>query len=333
MVFLSGDASDPPSIWSVAIFSARESAEVLLSCIKAVLVACSETTAVVDILVNGNEQLADRIGALDLAELTPPKGCRLRLWCFGTGDKANTWNEYVRNVWPGSATAFFVDGYVRVRPDAFTLLHQALTSGMHALAASGVPTMGGSARRLRHEMIEEGGIHGNLYALRGETVARLRRTGFQIPLGLYRTDPLLAAVLAFNLDPALNDWDWSRIAIVPDATWEYDALDWWRPAHIWTQFKRMVRQGQGSLENAAIKRHLAIEKRPPEQLPYSTHELIVAWMRAFPEEARAVFRRRPLSYLAARRLKAEHPGSPGRGRVRLIRELATHSITASSKVE
>ena len=327
MTSVQSEVSETSARWTIAVFSARETAHVLLACVRAVLVACAGRSAVIDILVNGNKKLAEELARGGLAKLDAPPDCHLRLWYLEMADKSNAWNEYIERIWPGSATAYFVDGYVRVQQDALGLMHQALTRSEFALAASGVPTMGRSSRRLQREMVGEGGIHGNLYALRGSAVERLRSSGFRLPLGLYRTDPLLGAVLAFNLDPASNDWNLSRICVVPNASWEYDGLDWWRPSHLRTHLKRMIRQGQGSLENAAIRRYLATERKRPEGIPRTVRELVLPWMNAFPGEARAVFMRRPLSYFAARRLRVESAALRGQARARLVQELATRRKT------
>jgi len=316
------EASITTASWTVAVFSARESAEVLLACLESVLAACVGRQVIVDILVNGNEALASQVSSGRLAALDRPPGCRLRLWSLSLGDKANTWNEYVGHIWPGAQTAFFVDGYVRIRADALHRLQRALSGSPQALAATGVPTAGRSSAALREEMLREGGMHGNLHAMRGTVVQALRSRDIRLPVGLYRTDALIGAILTFGLDPAKFDWDAARIQVEPAATWEYRPLEWWRPTHFMAQYKRMIRQGQGSLENAAVRRHLAVEKKLPEHLPRTVRELVLPWLAAHPDEARRVFRARPLSYLAARRMRAAPAPTTASDRFRLVQELA-----------
>lgn len=309
--------------WSVAVFASRESGAVLAACIDAVLAATKGVPTVIDVLVNGNDALAEQVAVGPTDAMESLADNRLRIWQLGVADKANAWNVYLHRIWRDSSTALFVDGYIAVKSNALEQLHEALANNQHALCASGVPTKGRSSRRLRREMLDRGGIHGNLYALRGSAMQTLRRTGFRLPVGLYRTDPLLGAVVAFGLDPVSNRWDSARMCVEPDATWDYRPLDWYRLSDVATHFKRMLRQGQGALENAAVRRWLDLDRKPAEELPRTVQELVSCWLRAFPAEARAVYVRRPLSYLAARRLSAETGLRAGEGAIRLVREFGT----------
>ena len=55
------------------------------------------------------------------------------------------------------------------------------------------------------------------------------------------------------------------------------------------------------LENRAVRQHLAVERRKPEALPRTAHTLVMDWVEQHPGEARALFRRHPLAWLAYRR--------------------------------
>jgi hypothetical protein len=74
----------------------------------------------------------------------------LRIWSIPLGDKANAWNQYIHHLWAGQELVFFIDGYVRLNSDAIELLGGAVQSDPQALGGSGVPTVGRSARALRH---------------------------------------------------------------------------------------------------------------------------------------------------------------------------------------
>ena len=286
--------------WSIAIFTARETPATLAETIAAVGVACAEVPSTIDIVVNGNRALAEIMAArLDRFDCSPRS--RLRVWFVALGDKAHAWNQYIETIVPDGETVFFVDGYARLAPDSLRLIDDALDENAEAWAASGVPTVGRSARRLRERMQIEGGIHGNLYALRGSVVARLRSRGFRLPLAIYRNDSLLGAVVCFSADPKAHRWNPQRIAVVPGATWSNETLCWTRWSSVVTQWKRMLRQAQGALENAAVRQHLAHDRLPPESLPANTRELIERWRAAHPDDARALLRH-PLRRQAARKL-------------------------------
>jgi len=286
---------------SVVIFSSREAPADLAHTIQAVLAALpKEDVCVVDVLVNGNPALAS--GILGHLPATLPASIRLRVWHLAAQDKAYAWNEYLYNIYPGAAVAFFVDGYVRVRPDALSLMSAALLAS-DCLAASAVPSVGHSRKALREAMLRDGGMHGNLYALKRSTIDRLKLADFKLPQGIYRNDSMMAAALCFNLGPDEYDWDPRRIIVHPDATWTFRTLKWWRRSDLASHFRRVIRQAQGALENKAVRQHFAVERRSPGTLPRSVSELVMNWYRAASPEERLWVRRNPLRLLALRRLQ------------------------------
>lgn len=270
--------------WAVAVFTSREPPATVLDAVHAAAVAATANPAIVEVLVNGNLALAKAI-AHDLAgsKLAGPN-LRLRVWSIDQADKAHCWNEYVHRLWQCSDVAFFVDGYVRMRPTALSALVTAMEGKQDALAATGVPTAGRSAAAMREEMTREGGIHGNLFALRRSTMTALRKQGFKLPLGIYRTDATLGAVLAFGLDPSSNAWEpRRRIAMAPDANWDVDSKRWWSWSDVRAQLKRLDRQAQGVLENHAVSHWLATCRRTPSDMPRTAAELVQGWAAEMPE--------------------------------------------------
>lgn len=285
--------------WSIAIFTARETPETLARTIAAAEVACGDVPSTIDIVVNGNRALAETT-AIGL-ERAWPSNARLRVWFIALGDKSHAWNQYIESIAPQSDAAFFVDGYAQLAPDSLRLIDDTFADQPEAWAASGVPTVGRSAKRLRGRMQTEGGIHGSLYALRGTVVAMLKARGFHYPLGMYRNEPLLGAVVCFGVDPGAHRWNAKRLAVVEGASWTNETLRLTRWSSIVTQWKRMQRQAQGDLENAAVRQHLALDRLPVEAPPHTAAELVARWRAAHPEEALALLRH-PLRRRAARQL-------------------------------
>lgn len=302
----------PTYKWSVAIFSSRESIEVLAASINSVLNASKGKDTVIDVIVNGNSDLASEVGHhIESIKFVRNQHVMLRVWLITIADKAHAWNQYIHEIWPQSDIAYFIDGYVQVNSDSLTEINNGLDSSSSALAASGVPTTGRSARVLREEMMRSGGIHGNLYAIRGKVVRLLRERKFRLPLGIYRTDPTLGAALAFALDPAHNEWKLKeRILVHPEATWSCPSLIWWSLSDLRAQGKRLFRQAQGNLENAAIRDHLAIRRKLPECLPQTVSELVLSWMDKNPWTTRKIFAKNPLCLLAAYKLRHQITLSP-----------------------
>lgn len=298
-----------PEPRSIAVIASREDTATLSNCIKAVIRACHDDAAVIDILVNGNPQLAH-----DVAQ-TPfdcPARCQLRIWSIQQGDKAHAWNEYVHRIWPQRGNAFFLDGYVEVEADAFAALDAGLSASPEALAATGVPTSGRSAAAARAYMLRNGGFQGNLHVLRAQAMQQLRASGVRLPLGLYRTDSLTAGLLMLGLNPAAHQWDPKRITVVAGATWKVRALDRLTYASLVSQWKRILRQAQGELENRAVREHLIVKRLAPHLLASTTHTLVNGWISEQPKQAWGLFFRRPLCAYAAWRLRTARDWSAAR---------------------
>lgn len=291
------DTKPATSRWAVALFTSRESIEVLSRTILALVPAIQSSTCV-DVVVNRNHTLALQASKLVQGIGVAEGETRLRVWRVITGDKAHAWNQYVYGIWPGAERTFFVDGYVRVHPQALRRLSEALDADEHALAATGIPHCGRSAETLARQMEAEHGIHGNLYLLRGQVLKFLRHQSFTLPLGIYRTDPLLGAVIKFSLDPTRYNWDPMRIHVVREASWDYRPLSSRNPGDWLIQFRRIFRQGRGVFENLAAQRHLDHEHRPLADLPETASELIGQWMTSHPREVWRAIVRRPIASLA-----------------------------------
>jgi hypothetical protein len=290
------NAATAMNAWSVVIVSARESVDTLMGAILAAR-AASDASTPIDVIINGNRPLADAVSARAEHLLE-----NLRIWFITTRDKAHALNEYVERIWPGSQVVFFLDGNVRAMPDAFRVLAVRLREDNNALSASGVPPYDWSARFRRGVDISEGGLAGNLCVLRGDTLALLRSRRIRLPLGLYRTDGVLGAIIAFNLDPSTNKWDARRIPLHSSATWRIDSVGLWK--RFIDACKRRLRQAQGTLETMAVRQHLSVERKPPEELPRTAADLVTQWMARHPSQARAVCWKNPLCFLAARQLVA-----------------------------
>jgi len=290
--------------WSVAIFSSRETLQTLSASIGAILSATNGVASTVDVIVNGNQGLANEVSRyVETLPLVRQPRTVLRVWYVQIADKAHAWNQYVYDISPPSDIAFFVDGYAQVMPEALQLISSALDATPKALGASGVPTIGRSSSIQTELMLRKGGLHGSLYAVRGSFMEQLRTTGFRLPLGLYRTDGVLGAAMCFALDPAKNEWDTERIFVHPKATWKIRPLSWTSAADIRSHLKKMMRQAQGVLENLAVREHLAIQKRAAQNLPQTNVELVRSWMGEHTMRAMKTFLSNPLCLVAAWKLR------------------------------
>lgn len=292
--------TNTPESWAIVVFSARETPDQLFQTLQAAVVA-AKSTGCIDVLVNGNPALATTIAnrTATLARLPGPSPL-LRVWSLTQGDKANAWNNYIHHIWQGERISFFIDGYVRLNPDAIELLGNAVASQPYVLGGTGVPSMGRTAPAMRAYMATHGGFHGNLCCIKGEVIRQLRHRNINLPFGLYRVDSLMGALLSFGLDPVRSNWDHHRILVHSDASWKTDPRYWWRLSDLSAQVRRILRQARGTLENAAVKNLFVVLKIQPEQLPATARSLVLQWLEENPEQARPILRK---SILAKKALK------------------------------
>ncbi|MEH3086149.1 MAG: hypothetical protein PGN26_06345 [Xylophilus ampelinus] len=309
---------------AIVVFASRESLPVLQRSIDAARAAAAPAGLYrIEVVVNGNPPLAQALAQAQPGVRSSGPAVPLRVWSIALGDKANAWSQYFHAIWQGEALAFFMDGYVRPNPDAAQLLGDAVLRDPVALGGSGVPTVGRTARALRSDMLQHGGFHGNFCCIKGEVIAQWRAEGFRLPVGLYRGDSLLGAVLRFGLRPQSEAWNPRRIHVHGDASWTTDAKRWWSPADLLGQLRRLRRQARGLLENEAVKHHFLKLREAPTALPPTADALIRGWAAACSQEARALQKRRPLVRREIGRTMAPAPCPDAAARqVRLIQELA-----------
>ncbi|HEY8908423.1 MAG TPA: hypothetical protein VIM63_20595, partial [Rhodoferax sp.] len=134
------------------------------------------------------------------------------------------------------------------------------------------------------------GYHGNFCCIKGETIHQMRDTQIRLPLGLYRTDSLMGAILCYALDPGNHIWEDYRIHVHPTASWQIDPAKWWRVRDLRAYLKRYFRQVRGRIENAAFAEHLANRRRSPAKLPATAQEMVSEWVQRCPSDYRHLAR-------------------------------------------
>jgi hypothetical protein len=311
--------------WSVAIIAARETIDTLSACVSTALAASAGKRTVIDVIVNGNPHLAAAAARMGEASAWSDALHTVRVWSLPVGDKAHAWNQYVHAIWPGSDVAFFLDGYALARPDAFAALARRLAAEPEALAVTGVPSAGRSAAKTRASMIQNGGIQGNMHALHGKAMTVLRDKHVRLPLGLYRTDSLIGAIMMYKIEPesASAGWDKRRLVVVPEATWDVPGLSRLTIGNVKSQAKRYLRQAQGVLENRAMREHLSIRRLPAAELPVTSRDLVRNWISAHPGPARSIFLKQPACLYAAYKLREQRDWSQAAQAPQLVYDAGT----------
>ena len=283
----------PDGKWAVVIFAARESSGVLIKTLKAAANSVGPSGQI-ELVVNGNPSLAREIVSRILflqnassQDASPIPILKLQLfsvpvnvWEVEFGDKANAWNQYIHSIWCGERLAFFVDGYVVLNPNAIAELGQITLGDPYAIAGTGVPTQGGSAKAVRDELLERGGLHGNFCCLKGATMQEMKSRNIRLPLALYRVDSLMGALLGLGFDPERQEWQKERIAIAKEASWTTGRWSWSNINDVKSQFKRLLRQFRGGFEKRAFRHYLEVQKGSPEMLPESSPQMVTNYLRS-----------------------------------------------------
>jgi glycosyltransferase involved in cell wall biosynthesis len=196
---------------------------------------------------------------------------------WAEGGKARSWNRFVLDT-PGiDGDLFaFVDGDAQVAPGSLAALANALADPK-VNAASALPLNGRGAERYRAEMIASHGLFGDLYALSGRFVAKLRRSGIRLPADLVGDDSLIGALAKTDLARE-SDWREERVRVVPDAGFlcEPTRLS---PASLRTQYLRMVNYSVRHFQNRIVS---DIMRGPgPAGLPGRMAKLYPLWLARF----------------------------------------------------
>jgi glycosyltransferase involved in cell wall biosynthesis len=194
------------------------------------------------------------------------------------GGKSRSWNRIMLDT-PGLAgeTFVFVDGDAVILPGSVAALVQALRINPAANAAAGLPGNGRKAAAYRAETIASHGMFGDLYALSGDFVRRLRASGVRLPIDLIGDDSLIGALAKTNLS---NEDDWQDARIVPclDAEFLCEPTGF-GPASLRNQYRRMINYSVRHFQNRIIS---AIMRGPgPVGLPPRMADLYGEWLPGF----------------------------------------------------
>jgi len=250
--------------WPVAVFAHNEERGII-ACLDSVLRASSHPLECY-VLANA---CTDRTEALvtEYAREHP----NVHLVSIQLGDKANAWNVFVHETAPkGAEFYFFIDGDVRASSKAIDMLAAGLRNSLYANGASAMPRSGRNVEQFRSEMLEGRGVAGNLYALRGAFVERIRAHGIRMPIGVIGEDSLIGAMLKWDLRGDIR-WDNERVTLVPEAGFEFDPMSYARPTEWKKYFRRRIRYSIRGFQNRMLGR--AIQPQGFAALPSRVDEL------------------------------------------------------------
>lgn len=166
------------------------------------------------------------------------------------GGKSRSWNRFVFDTPVPSARHFvFVDGDAQVQSGSISALVKRLNEG-GVNAASAFPGNGRRVEAYREEMRREHGLFGDLYALHGNFVARMREADIRLPDDLIGDDGLLCALAKTDLGNE-DDWQDARVATVESAAFLCDPVRL-TPTDLLLQARRMRNYSLRHFQNRIV---------------------------------------------------------------------------------
>lgn len=250
---LSSEARSPSR--AIAVFAHNEGGRIRAA-LESIAAAAGQTDIEVFVLANGctDATIAEvRASATIVPNLT--------LVEIDLADKANAWNVFVNDVVTPERggeieTWFFMDGDVTLEPDALNLLASALDDVPSAKAAGGMPATGRDRDAWRQRMVANGMLAGNLYALRGSFVRRLRERKVRMPVGLIGEDFLVSWLVASELGRRDGQDESTQCVFHTDAQFSFRSLSPWRLRDYRTYLRRKWRYTCRALQHQMLVLHL-----------------------------------------------------------------------------
>jgi glycosyltransferase involved in cell wall biosynthesis len=195
------------------------------------------------------------------------------------GGKSRTWNRFLFDIWDGRHDVIiFLDGDAEIAPGSLDSLAETLARHPEANAASGMPLNGRNHLVYQAQLRRERGLFGDLYALRGDFLRRMRARGIRLPDDLIGDDGLIAALAATDLQDE-SHWNRARVAPCENAGFHCEPVKALHPRTWRMQYRRMINYSVRHFQNRIISDIMRGEG--PERLPKRLAALYPAYLPRF----------------------------------------------------
>lgn len=270
--------------WSICIFAHNEE-RLLPQCLSALTDAAVGGEYQVHVMENGSTD-----NTVKAAKAFTSVDDRIHLHELAIGDKSNAWNEYVHHTADIDADMhIFIDGDVQPSKGAFKALAMAFERNPEAYGAAALPADGRSRKAWTARLMKEHYISGNLYALSGEALRKIREQDFRFPIGAVGEDGLLTYTLLTDLKGFEDDQHRNRIAIAAGAFFEFQSLTL-RPDDLVLYWGRLKRYSQRYIQNQIM--YPLLKREGIGMLPDTIDTLLIE-----SELDKVMPRRKPLDFL------------------------------------
>ena len=209
----------------------------------------TDANVAIHVLVNGSSdrtaQIASEIAA---------KASNVIVHDWPEGGKARSWNRFVFDVLAEPHDVhIFADGDAEARAGSIAALVKSLRDQPHANAAAALPMNGRGAAAYKAAMRRYHGLWGDLYALRGSFIGRMRDQAIRLPDDLVGDDGLICAMAKTDLGNE-DGWDDRRVAQCEEAGFLCEPVSLLRPESWRMQYKRMVSYSVRYYQNGLISK-------------------------------------------------------------------------------
>ncbi len=186
------------------------------------------------------------------AEIARSYGHRVIVHDYRLGGKSRSWNRFVfEELNEFAGTHVFVDGDAEIAPGSVAALQAVLEQNPSANAASGIPLNGRRAEYYQSIMQIEHGLFGDLYAVRGSFLARMKAANIRLPDDLVGDDGLIGSLAKTDLNPE-TDWQDKRVIVCSDAGFYCEPASIADPATWKVQYARQINYSVRHFQNQII---------------------------------------------------------------------------------
>ena len=261
-----GTSADIMSI-AVGIFAHQEERRIG-TCLASLPLDRADT--VYHVLVNGSTDAT----AARARDMTAGRA-NVRVHDIAQGGKSRTWNHLIHDLLDGTDEAIILlDGDVQIAPGSIdALVHAVGSDGINA--AAGMPLNGRMVAHYRHLLSTDGGLFGDLYALSGHFVNRIRARALRLPDDLIGDDGLVAAWAHTDLQTDAA-WQRERVIACEEAGFLCEPVRLTRPASWRMQYRRMTNYSLRFFQNRIVSDIMGREG--PDGLPRELRSLYAAWL-------------------------------------------------------
>lgn len=234
-----------PSI-CIAVLAHNEEARIA-TCLNSL--PLNDASVAIYVIVNGS---SDATAAIAGGVATAARNVQVHI--YKEGGKARSWNRFLFDeLSQFHETHVFVDGDAEIVPGSVEALKQVLKAKPLANAASGLPMNGRKMAYYQQMMQREHGLFGDLYALRGEFLLRMKACGIRLPDDVIGDDGLICAIAKTNLADE-SQWNDFRVAVCDGAGFLCEPVSLLTPRSWRMQYRRMINYSVRHFQNGMISR-------------------------------------------------------------------------------